>query len=123
MSGKFTPKVPVKLEKPKDDPFTSKDLLKFDGIQSDKIYVAIKRVVFDVSKNPKAYGSGKGYHCFVGKDASRGLGKSSLSAEDNDPKISYKFDDLNEKETKVLNDWYTYFEKRYNIVGKVIDLD
>jgi hypothetical protein len=22
---------------------------------------------------------------------------------------------------KTLNDWYTFFEKRYNIVGKVVD--
>jgi hypothetical protein len=27
--------------------------------------------------------------------------------------------DLDDKEKGTLNDWYTFFSKRYNIVGKV----
>jgi membrane-associated progesterone receptor component len=52
---------------------------------------------------------------FAGKDASRALAKSSLKAED----CVAEWSDLPENEKKVLNDWYTFFSKRYNIVGKV----
>jgi membrane-associated progesterone receptor component len=52
---------------------------------------------------------------FAGKDASRALAKSSLKIEDCNP----EYEDLDDKEKKVLNDWYTFFSKRYSIVGKV----
>jgi hypothetical protein len=52
---------------------------------------------------------------FAGKDASRGLGKSSLKPED----AVSDYSTLTDEEKGVLNDWYTYFSKRYNIVGKV----
>jgi len=52
---------------------------------------------------------------FAGKDASRALAKSSLKAEDCVP----EWQDLPETEKKTLNDWITFFSKRYNIVGTV----
>lgn len=52
---------------------------------------------------------------FAGKDGSRALARSSLKSEDCSP----EYDDLGDKEKKVLNDWYSFFSKRYNIVGKV----
>lgn len=52
---------------------------------------------------------------FAGKDASRALAKTSLKVEDCVP----QWEDLDEKEQGTLNDWYSYFEQRYNIVGKV----
>jgi hypothetical protein len=30
-----------------------------------------------------------------------------------------EWEDLGDKEKKVLEDWFTFFSKRYNIVGKV----
>lgn len=53
---------------------------------------------------------------FAGKDASRALGKTSTKAED----VSAEWKDLDEKEQGTLNDWVTYFSKRYNIVGLVV---
>lgn len=50
---------------------------------------------------------------FAGKDASRALAKSSLKPEDCVPEWS----DLPESEKKTLDDWFTFFSKRYNIVG------
>jgi hypothetical protein len=41
---------------------------------------------------------------------------SSLKLEDCIP----KWDDLDETALKTLNDWYTFFSKRYNIVGKMV---
>lgn len=52
---------------------------------------------------------------FAGRDASRALAQSSLKPEDCRP----EWQDLPEKEKGVLKDWYTFFSKRYNIVGKV----
>ena len=52
---------------------------------------------------------------FAGKDASRALGKTSTKAED----VSADWEDLDEKEKGFLNDWVTFFSKRYNVVGVV----
>ncbi|KAI7061962.1 hypothetical protein D0864_09354 [Hortaea werneckii] len=73
-----------------------------------------KGTVFDVTGN-KAYGPEGSYKVFAGKDASRALAQSSLKPEECRP----EWDDLSDEHKKVLNDWYTYFSKRYNIKGKV----
>ena len=52
---------------------------------------------------------------FAGKDASRALAQSSLKPQDCTP----EWEDLPDKEKGVLKDWFTFFSKRYNIVGKV----
>lgn len=52
---------------------------------------------------------------FAGKDASRALGKTSTKPEDALP----EWQDLDDKEKGVLNDWITFFSKRYNVVGVV----
>lgn len=82
-------------------------------------------------------GPGKGYSIFAGKDASKGLGMSSLKPED----AVSDYSSLDEKELKVLEDWVrlysvldvvfrltylcatwqlSYYTKRYNIVGKLV---
>ncbi|KAK9421540.1 putative Cytochrome b5-like heme/steroid binding domain-containing protein [Seiridium cardinale] len=114
MSGKFEPKVPVQLDAPKDDPISLDELAKADGTDGQKCYVAIKGKVYDVTGN-KAYQPGGSYHVFAGKDASRALGKTSTKAED----VSSEWKDLDDKEQGTLNDWVTFFSKRYNIVGVV----
>ncbi|KAJ0307079.1 hypothetical protein COL516b_004311 [Colletotrichum fioriniae] len=133
MSGKFEPKNPVTLAPPKDDPITLEELAKADGSDPNgKTYVAIKGIVYDVTGN-KAYQAGGSYNgkeithrnpeaimidnpsVFAGKDASRALGKTSTKAED----VSADWQDLPDKEKGVLNDWITFFSKRYNIVGRV----
>lgn len=55
------------------------------------------------------------FQVFAGHDASRALAKTSLKAEDVRPEWS----DLPESEVTTLNDWFTFFSKRYNIVGIV----
>lgn len=93
-------------------------------------YLCIQGTVFDVSGN-KAYGPGGSYkgmlRChvrsseltldtvFAGKDASRALAQSSLKPEECRP----EWEDLSDEHKKVLNDWFTFFSKRYNIKGKV----
>ncbi|KAF8333458.1 cytochrome b5-like heme/steroid binding domain-containing protein [Cantharellus anzutake] len=105
------------LAPPKDDPITLDELKQFDGSQPGKpIYLAIKGTVFDVSDKPHIYGPTGSYHIFAGKDGSRGLGKSSLKPED----AVSDWSTLEDSEIKVLNQWYDFFSKRYNIVGKVV---
>ncbi|EIN09923.1 cytochrome b5, partial [Punctularia strigosozonata HHB-11173 SS5] len=101
---------------PKDDPYTLEQLKEFDGSDPSKpIYVAIKGDVFDVTRKADVYGHGKSYNIFAGKDGSKGLGMSSLKEEDAVPDWS----ELPGSEKKVLNDWHSFFSKRYNIVGRV----
>ena len=52
---------------------------------------------------------------FAGKDPSRALAMSSLKPDDAVP----EWDDLEDKYKTVLSEWFTFFSKRYNIVGKV----
>lgn len=61
MDKQFAPKQPVNLDKPKDAIITQEELAAADGSDPDKpTYVAIKGVVFDVSRN-KAYQAGGSY--------------------------------------------------------------
>ncbi|KAH8820814.1 cytochrome b5-like heme/steroid binding domain-containing protein [Xylogone sp. PMI_703] len=114
MAGKFEPKQPVELDPPKSDPISKERLAQCDGKNGNPCYVAIKGKVFDVT-GKDAYAENGPYHVFVGNDASRALAKSSTKPEDVRP----DWYDLPDKEKGVLNDWVTYFSKRYNIVGVV----
>ncbi|PLB33330.1 cytochrome b5 [Aspergillus taichungensis] len=112
---RFSPKEPVQLNPPKDDPITKEELAKCDGTDSNRpTLVAIKGIVFDVTRNA-AYSPTGQYHVFAGKDPSRALASSSLKPEDCVP----DWYDLEDKEKTVLDEWFTFFSKRYNIVGKV----
>ncbi|KAI0102782.1 cytochrome b5-like heme/steroid binding domain-containing protein [Nemania sp. FL0031] len=108
--GKFEPKTPVNLNPPKDDPITLEELAKADGTEGQKAYGK----VYDVTGN-KMYQTGGNYNVFAGKDASRALAKSSTKPED----VQAEWKDLDEEKIGVLNDWITFFSKRYNIVGVV----
>ncbi|KIM69680.1 hypothetical protein SCLCIDRAFT_1208182 [Scleroderma citrinum Foug A] len=107
------------LDPPKHDPITLEELKQYDGSDPSKpIYVSIKGDVFDVSRKRDVYGKGCSYNLFAGKDGSRGLGKSSLKPEDAEP----DYTTLPENEMKVLDDWHSFFSKRYNVVGRVSDM-
>ncbi|RAL16530.1 putative progesterone binding protein [Aspergillus homomorphus CBS 101889] len=114
---RFSPKIPVQLDPPKYDPISPEELSRCDGTDSNRpTLVAIKGIVFDVTQN-KAYSPSGAYHVFAGKDPSRALASSSLKPEDCRP----DWYDLEDKEKTVLDEWFTFFSKRYNIVGKVQD--
>ncbi|KAI6134641.1 cytochrome b5 [Pisolithus croceorrhizus] len=101
------------LDPPKRDPITLKELEEYDGSDPSRpIYVSIKGLKRDV------YGKGGSYNIFAGKDGSKALGMSSLKPEDAVPDYST----LPENEMKVLDDWHSFFSKRYNIVGRVSDM-
>ena len=52
---------------------------------------------------------------FAGKEPNRALGMSSTKVED----CVSDYSGLSEKEVQTLNDWYTFFSKRYNIFGRL----
>jgi membrane-associated progesterone receptor component len=52
---------------------------------------------------------------FAGKEPNKALGQSSLKPED----CISDYSTLSDSEKKVLNDWHTFFSKRYNIVGRL----
>ncbi|KIW35951.1 hypothetical protein, variant 2 [Exophiala oligosperma] len=109
-------RTPSQLDDPKDDHITYEDLGNCDGTHPFKpTLVAIKGIVFDVSRNP-AYGPNGPYHVYAGKDPSRALATSSLSPEDCVP----EWHDLEDQYKTVLNEWYTFFTNRYKVVGKVV---
>ncbi|KAL8732563.1 MAG: hypothetical protein Q9181_003905 [Wetmoreana brouardii] len=113
----FSPKEAPKLNPPKSTPISLPHLAKCDGTVTRDMnlhHMAIMGTVFDVSGNT-AYAPDGAYHIFAGKDASRALALSSLKAEDCRP----EWEDLPDKEKQVLNDWFTFFSKRYNIVGQI----
>ncbi|KAK3370217.1 cytochrome b5-like heme/steroid binding domain-containing protein [Podospora didyma] len=114
MAGKFEPKTPVVLPPPKDDIIPVDVLAQANGADSSKCYVAIKGLVYDVTGN-KAYQPGGSYNAFAGKDASHALAKTSTKAEDVKPEWQH----LDDKEKSTLNDWVTFFSKRYPVVGRV----
>ncbi|KAI9571186.1 cytochrome b5 [Boletus coccyginus] len=101
------------LDPPKHDPFSQRQLAQYDGSDDTKpIYVSIKGDVFDVTRKRDVYGKGGSYNIFAGKDV------SSLEPKDAVPDYST----LAEDERKVLDDWHSFFSKRYNIVGRVADM-
>ncbi|CAG8448292.1 2149_t:CDS:2 [Ambispora gerdemannii] len=105
------------LNPPKNDTFTVEQLSEYNGETANKpVYVAIKGTIFDVSSKRDSYGPGGSYHIFAGKDASKALGTTSLKPEDAVADIST----LNDEQLKVLDQWFDFFEKRYNIVGRVV---
>jgi membrane-associated progesterone receptor component len=53
---------------------------------------------------------------FAGKEPNRALASTSTKAEDCVP----QWEDLDDEKKGVLNDWYTFFSKRYNVVGKLV---
>ena len=79
-------------------------------------YLAVKGVVFDVSKN-EMYNKGETYSVFTGYDASRALAKMSLELADVD---NTNISDLSLSEMDTLDEWYAKFEQKYDRIGTVI---
>ena len=103
---RFAPKEAVELDPPKDDPILLDYLSHCTGKEEGyPTLVAIKGIVFDVSKN-EVYSPGKGYNVFAGRDASAALGKSSLKEED----CISDYSGLSDSERQTLDDWMTFFK-------------
>lgn len=105
--------------------FTPKTLAKYNGKDDPKIFMAVKRRVFDVSQGAAFYGPGGPYENFAGRDASRGLAKNSFDKSmltNLNDKIDL-LDDLNDSDNETLNGWEEHFENKYKVVGKLYEND
>ncbi|KAL0484416.1 steroid-binding protein [Acrasis kona] len=101
-----------------DKEFTIEDLEKFNGSSDDvPVYLGVNGLVFDVSSKREMYAQGSGYSIFAGKEATRGLAKSSLEAEDLKPYGSTE--GLTEKENATLTKWQNFYRGRYPVVGRI----
>ena len=92
--------------------YTLAQLAENDGAPDKMAWVCNKGMIFDVSAN-EVYKQNGGYNCFSGKDATLSLGKMlfELSGE---REWRQK---LNHEELCVVEEWNSWFLKRYPVVG------
>ncbi|KAM9921283.1 hypothetical protein OXX80_012206 [Metschnikowia pulcherrima] len=107
--------------------YTRTQLLRYNGQDKNRIFVAIKGYIYDVTSNRRNYGAGKSYHKLVGKDVSRllGLNRLQLKANESDTgpgehKEEWDTSDFSEKQFQAVDKWVAFFNKRYRIVGIVV---
>ncbi|CCG23081.1 Dap1 [Candida orthopsilosis Co 90-125] len=101
--------------------FTPKSLVKYNGKDHPKIFIAVKNRVFDVSQGAAFYGPGGPYENFAGRDASRGLALNSFDPAVLTP-LDQPIDDLknlSKLEQESLDQWDEHFENRYKVVGSL----
>ncbi|XP_047467206.1 neudesin [Mugil cephalus] len=106
---KFKPATkPVRL-------FTEEELKRYDGSEEGQpIYMAIKGVVFDVTKGKEFYGKGAPYNALAGKDATRAVAKMSLNAAD----LTSDTTGLTEQQLQSLDSVFEgTYKTKYPIVG------
>ncbi|XP_041827788.1 neudesin [Melanotaenia boesemani] len=106
---KFKPATkPVRL-------FTEEELKRYDGSEEGQpIYMAVKGVVFDVTKGKEFYGKGAPYNALVGKDSTRAVAKMSLDPED----LTSDTAGLTEEQLKSLDSIFEgTYKAKYPIVG------
>ena len=93
--------------------FTVEELRKHDGLEGRELFLGCKGVVYRV--DPSFYGEGMAYNAFAGSDASRHLAKVKVGTTE----LNQTYDDLTEKQMKVLDDWEAKYRQKYTLVGRV----
>ncbi|XP_054470385.1 neudesin [Anoplopoma fimbria] len=95
--------------------FTEEELQGYDGsMEGDPIYMAVKGVVFDVTKGKEFYGKGAPYNSLVGKDSTRAVAKMSLDPADLTSDTTGLTEDQLESLDSVFEGTY---KTKYPIVG------
>ena len=101
--------------------FTHDQLAQYTGTNAatdNKVYIAIKGVVFDVSA-ADFYKPGGAYNAFAGHDASVALAKMSKDEAMLDPsKYNWK-ECLDENEKIMLDNWFNRLSEKYQKVGVI----
>ncbi|XP_062296146.1 neudesin [Scomber scombrus] len=95
--------------------FTEEELKRYDGSEEElPIYMAVKGVVFDVTKGKEFYGKDAPYNALVGKDSTRAVAKMSLDPED----LISDTTGLTEDQLESLDDVFEgTYKTKYPIVG------
>ncbi|KAL7902690.1 cytochrome b5-like heme/steroid binding domain-containing protein [Trichoderma sp. SZMC 28014] len=100
-------------------------LLPFNGANNGPVYMAIRGVVFDVSRGRNFYGPGGPYENFAGRDASRGLACGSFDEDMLTKDLDGPLDtlaDLGAEEMDALKGWEERFTEKYDIIGKFVSM-
>ncbi|XP_075905665.1 neudesin [Nelusetta ayraudi] len=95
--------------------FTEEELRKYDGSEEGQpIYMAVKGVVFDVTKGKEFYGKDAPYNALVGKDSTRAVAKMSLEPSD----LTSDTTGLTEEQLESLDSVFEgTYKTKYPIVG------
>ncbi|KAJ1835931.1 Dihydrodipicolinate synthase [Coemansia sp. RSA 2711] len=103
--------------------FTPRELAEFAGQdENTPVYLAIRGVVYDVSKSRHFYGPEGPYSNFAGRDASRGLAMSTFDDSvltDLDAPID-PLDNLEKSEQASLDEWTEFFAGKYTPIGTLM---
>ncbi|XP_034839586.1 neuferricin [Maniola hyperantus] len=104
-------------EVPRKNIFSVEELSTYNGIQQDKLYLAVVGNVFDVTLGNKHYMKGSSYHYFIGKDGTRALvtGNFKDESSDKDHVLDLPCNDL----LTILH-WRQTFKQKYTYIGLLI---
>ncbi|KAJ2191451.1 Dihydrodipicolinate synthase [Coemansia sp. RSA 532] len=104
--------------------FTPRELCEFNGKdESTPVYLAIRGIVYDVSKSRHMYGPQGPYCNFAGRDASRGLALSAFDESvltDLDAPID-PLEELEKSEQAALDEWIEFFGGKYTPIGTLVE--
>ncbi|PAV14926.1 cytochrome b5 [Pyrrhoderma noxium] len=101
--------------------YTPKTLAPFNGKDNNRILLAIKGIVFDVTAGRSFYGPDGPYGNFAGRDASRGMAKQSFDLDMLTP-IDHpldKLENLAPDEIENMNGWIEHFSNKYIVCGEL----
>eukprot|EP01133_Synstelium_polycarpum_P015610 gene15610-18548_t len=116
----FTTPPPPPVRKPRvtveKRDYTLSELADFTGANDRPVCLAILGKIYDVSPKRATYGPGGGYAIFAGHDATRCLAKSSFETTDLNQMDTSS---LTADEMESLNNWVSFFDERYEVVGRV----
>lgn len=101
--------------------YTLEDLIIYDGVQNERILVAVDMRVYDVTAARSNYGPGGSYSALAGRDASRSLALNDLYRYPKGELQEYDLlMDLTPKQRDLLNSWVDYFNRKYDVVGTLL---
>uniref|UniRef100_A0A182UI16 Cytochrome b5 heme-binding domain-containing protein n=1 Tax=Anopheles melas TaxID=34690 RepID=A0A182UI16_9DIPT len=97
--------------------FTDTELRKYDGQETNLLYLVILGHVYDVTVGFKHYGPGQSYHMFIGHDATR----SFVTGEFDQYTVELSdVSALKGTELEQLLTWKDFYDKTYQYVGKLV---
>ena len=98
---------------------TKEELWKYNGKHGqEKIYLAVKNEIFDVTKADFYHGDGP-YKMFAGREVSIAMAKNSTEMKD--VEADWKSTKLSASYQDSLDSWHGFFWSKYQMVGKVIE--
>ncbi|XP_053426311.1 neuferricin isoform X2 [Nycticebus coucang] len=96
--------------------FVPEDLARYRGGPGDPgLYLALLGRVYDVSSGRRHYEPGAQYSGFAGRDASRAF----VTGDYTEASLVDDVSDLSSSEMLILQNWRSFYEKNYVLVGRV----